>query len=325
MATRAASISGDEPTHSFEEEWPELARRLERFLAAKGVDRWLRADVIQETATRLYPRWETLDHSLPLWNLVATIAVRVIHNHRRKESRIELVADSVSVHKDDVHLRGLQRAQLDKTRSALQQLNTDQRRVLLAEVGEALVPAGTRNRINVLRLRARANLREALGPWAPTGVALRIRSLRTAIERRLAELSQDAHGAMTSIAGVITATTIVLAGTAIDGARAGPPQDPGVLALVGDRDADFYSAVSNIQRPEAANLSRATDQAKKKVPREVVRLCAVVCTRPKGPVEDTAVGAQRQAGDAYKEAEEDFREGERQFKKKWREIEDTLP
>ena len=266
MATRAASLSGDEVIPSFEEEWPELARRLERFLAARGVDRWLRADVIQETAARLYPRWETLDHSLPLWNLTATIAVRVVHNHHRKEARIELVPDPVPSHEDDVHLRGLQRAQLDKTRSALQQLNSDQRRVLLAEVGEALVPAGTRNRINVLRLRARANLKEALGPWAPSAIAIRLRHLGARVAQKRFPLDVHMPMVANSLVNVAMAATLGLAGGAgavLDAADPAQPERARLLSLSELRDV-YLDPIASIRRPEPLDLSTTKDRAKKK-------------------------------------------------------------
>jgi DNA-directed RNA polymerase specialized sigma24 family protein len=262
VATPAASFSDDEVRRSFEEEWPELARRLEHFLAAKGVERWLRADVIQETAARLYPRWETLDHSLPLWNLAATIAVRVVHNHRRKESRIELVADLVPIHRDDVHVRGLQRAQLDKTRSALQQLTTDQRRVLLAEVGEALLPAGSRNRINVLRLRARARLRETLGPWAPSAITIRLRYLRARVAQKRSTLEMHMPAMGNSLVNVAMTATLGLAGaagTAVDSANPMPPDRAPLLSLAQLRQVHL-DPIAHI-RHQSSDVSRFKPRA----------------------------------------------------------------
>ena len=268
MAIRAASLSDHDFRYSFEEEWPDLAGRLDHFLAAKGVERWLRADVIQETATRLYPRWETLDHSAPLWNLVVTIALRVVHNHRRKESRIELVSDPVPIHRDDVHARGLQRAQLAKTRSALQQLSSDQRRVLLAEVGEALLPAGTRNRINVLRLRARANLRDALGPWAPSVITIKFRYLGTRIAQKRSAVEMHAPTMATSLVTVVMAATLSLAGSAgSGGGRIGVPvanpvqaERPGLVSMAALRDT--LDPVTTIRRAEPST-ARLKDRAKK--------------------------------------------------------------
>ncbi len=203
-------------TPDFEAEWPELARRLERFLAAKGVDAWLRGDVVQETATRLYRKWPKLDRSLPLWNLVVTIALGVLVDERRKVSRVELVPDVPEYEIDDVETRALHRVHLTRTRSALKQLRPNQRRVLLAEIGEAAALDGSRNRNNVLRLRARLALRGALGPWALTGVALRVRSLRAAIDRRLTQWGHDAHGATASMASVAVSATLLLSGAGID-------------------------------------------------------------------------------------------------------------
>ena len=213
MATRAECFEeGVRP--SFEEEWPTLASQLERFLASRGVDGWLRSDVIQETAARLYPRWEALDRSQPLWNLVATIAVRVTQNHHRKESRIELVADPDPVHRDDVEVRGLQRAQLEKTRSALNLLTTDQRQVLLAEVGEAPSPGGSHSRIKVLRLRARAKLREQLGPWAPSAIGVRLRRLHASAVQKRMTLEMHVPLIANSVVNMVMGVTLAIAGAA---------------------------------------------------------------------------------------------------------------
>lgn len=212
VATRAAFFD-DEFGHSFEEEWPEIARRLERFLAAKGVPAWLRADIVQETGTRLYRKWPKLDRSRPLWNLVVTIALGILVDERRKASPVEFVAEVPQPGVDDVETRAMHRVHLVKTRAALKQLRADQRRVLLAEIGEASALEGPRARINVLRLRARRALKSELGPWAPAGVALRVRSLRSAIDRRFGQWGHCAQSTTASMAGVAaTATLLVSAG-----------------------------------------------------------------------------------------------------------------
>lgn len=264
MATRVQSLK-EGIECSFEEEWPELARYLERFLAAKGVEQWLRADVIQETAARLYPRWETLDHSQPLWNLVATIAVRVTHNHRRKESRVELVAEPNPIHQDDVELRGFQRAQLDKTRSALRQLTADQRQVLLAEVGEAAPPGGSRSRIKVLRLRARAKLREQLGPWAPSGVAIKLSHLRSRIAEKTATMDLCLPVTANSFVTAITAATLAIGGIAVGtgdatAVRAGtsvPIEQTRVLSSAKLRDSDLDPKASIRRRTPGVSRAKA--------------------------------------------------------------------
>jgi DNA-directed RNA polymerase specialized sigma24 family protein len=336
VATRAASFS-DEVSPSFEEEWPELARRLERFLAARGVEQWLRADVIQETATRLYARWETLDHSMPLWNLAATIAVRVVHNHRRKESRIQLVPDPVPIHRDDVHLRGLQRAQLDKTRSALQHLTTDQRRVLLAEVGEALLPAGTSNRVKVLRLRARARLREALGPWAPSAITIRLRYLRARFAQKRSSLEMHTPAITNSLVNVTMAATLGLAGaagTAVEVTNAVQSERARLLVLAELRDADL-NHVATIPRPESPDPSRAKDRAKKDGMSGFVDNTRGWVEDTKKWAEDDSTKHQRKWAKDWKKSAEDDRRTKHQRKwakdtKKWAEekkewAEDQLP
>ncbi len=322
MATGAASFSDGDIPCSFEQEWPELARRLERFLAARGVERWLRADVIQETAARLYPRWETLDHSLPLWNLVVTIAVRIVHNHRRKESRIELVSDPHPIHQDDVHVRGLQRAQLDKTRSALRQLTADQRDVLLAEVGEAPLPAGTRTRIKVLRLRARVKLREALGPWAPSAITIRLRYLRARVAEKKSAFEMHAPAIASSVVDVAVAATLVLAGAAIDVASREQSQ-PGRLRLLAEvRDGD-RNRVANVRRPEAPDLPRAKQRAKQSTTGMSDPVTDIWREAEKDGWRETENDVWHQAeDDVWRETEKDvWRETEKDV---WRETEDDV-
>ncbi len=209
----------DESGRSFDQEWPEFARRLERFLAAKGVDTWLRADVVQETATRVYQKWPRLDQSRPLWNLVVTIALGVLVDERRKASRADLVPHVPQAEVEDVETRALHRLHLIRTRTALEQVPQEQRRVLLAEIGEAPSLDGPNSRINVLRFRARAALKRKVGPWAPAGVALRVRlaSGRKLFERLMMH-PQFAEGALAVLASL--AVTVASLGLGTDGVEA---------------------------------------------------------------------------------------------------------
>ena len=312
-------VSFNESRHSFDEEWPDLARRLESFLAAKRVDTWLRADVVQETATRVYRKWPGLDHSRPLWNLVVTIALGVLVDERRKASRVDLVPFVPQPEVEDVENRALHRVQLRITHSALDKLRADQRQVLLAEIGEAAALEGSRNRINVLRLRARLALRGELGPLAPAGVAMRVRSLRTAIERRLAEWNQDNHAVLASMASVAVAATLVItdAGLGTIEPQRQNPQEV-VLSVLPIDDVHVDAAVppiDAIKRVAPTTLSRAKDQATETVP--PFAICAAeVCSGPEDPL---VVGKTR-SGDVLRKVEESLREGERQLSKKERKL-----
>jgi hypothetical protein len=315
VATRASFFEIG-PVHSFEEEWPEIARCLERFLASKGVDPWLRADIIQETASRLYGRWSGLDHSRPLWNLVVTVALRLLIDEHRRSSKVELVADAPQSEVDDVETRALHRVHLARTHSALEKLHPNQRQVLLAEIGEATPLDGSRNRINVMRLRARLALKGELGPWAPAGVAMRVRSLRAAIERRMVEWNQDNHAVVASVASVAVAASLFFAAAGPVGVEPKAPNlHDGVLGVLPVHDINLDPAIGAVKRVPPSSLSRAEDQAKKSVPPFAI-CAAVVCTGP----EDPLVVGPFSADDALKDVEKGAREGDRQLRREEKKV-----
>jgi DNA-directed RNA polymerase specialized sigma24 family protein len=339
MATRAVSLE-DEVGRSFEEEWPELTRRLERFLAAKGVETWLRGDVVQETATRVYRKWSRLDHSRPLWNLVVTIALGILVDERRRTSRVELVSDVRQPDLDDVEARALHRVHLVDTRAALEQLGADQRRVLLAEIGEATALEGPRSRINVLRLRARLALRGELGPLAPAGVALRVRSLKAAADRRFAEWGRDAHAVTSSIASIAVAGALFVGGAGLGVPNPGRPGSlppiPQVLSLDEIRNASHFRAAEDISRPGTRKLGwRAKDRAEGDVEGQ-----SVLLQDPEGFVENKREWAESRGqyaeakNKSYVEDKKKWAEGRKDYaedknkayledKKEW--AEDRLP
>lgn len=318
MATRAVFLN-DEFGRSFEQEWPELARRLDRLLAAKGVDPWQRADVIQETATRLYRRWSKLDRSRPLWNLVVTIALRLLVDEHRRTSRLELVSNNPQAQVEDVEARALSRVDLTKAHAALRKLRPNQRQVLLAEIGEAAALDGSRNRINVLRLRARAALKRELGPWAPAGITLRLRSLRASVERRLAPLASDAHGLSASVASVAMAATLVVTGAGIHAAIPEERASVPLLSMNQIRGAALYPEVA-IRRPEPPDVSsadgaRAKEGAKRNPP---------AVFEPVDNAMRQTNDAMRETADRPKDASEQVNGGLREGNKQLRRGEKTL-
>lgn len=315
VATRG-SFPDDHPVHSFEEEWPELARRLDRFLAAKGVEPWLRADISQETAARLFGRWSKIDRSRPLWNLVVTVALRTLIDEHRRTSKVELVADTPQAELNDVENRALHRVHLENTHSALSKLRADQRQVLLAEIGAASAIEGPRNRINVLRLRARLALKGELGPLAPAGVAMRVRSLRAAIERRLVEWKQDDHAVIASAACVAMAATLLGVGpppVGVEAEQVEPKRATAEQVALGgflSRDPSLRSALRAIKRGQAPSLSRTKEQVEKKAPAFAI-CAAVVCSSP----EDPLVVGPASSNDVLKKIEDGLREGDRQLRR----------
>lgn len=177
-------LAGQQINAEFEEAWVDIAGRLDRFLAARGIACETREDVIQETAVRLWERWKRLDRSSPLWNLAVTIAMRLAYDDHRRRRRIHL-----DPHVDPGPIQGetraLQHAQVREAASTIAQLPSDYRNILLAQIGEAEWPTGNQNRLNVLRFRARRALRQRLGRWAPSAVSLRLRDVWTRLERHL--------------------------------------------------------------------------------------------------------------------------------------------
>jgi DNA-directed RNA polymerase specialized sigma24 family protein len=148
---------------SFEQEWRAVMPSLERALARRGVSPWLRDDVMQETALRLYRAWDRVDPERPLLPLAMTIANNVAWDERHRRSLVEVpgeVPDVAAAH--DVEELGLARLELQQVRDLMSRLSAPHRSVLLAEVGDADAPAGGPDATKMLRLRARKKMRSLL-------------------------------------------------------------------------------------------------------------------------------------------------------------------
>ncbi|HJR44777.1 MAG TPA: sigma-70 family RNA polymerase sigma factor [Actinomycetota bacterium] len=158
---------------SFESEWQAVAPALERILARRGVTGWLRDDVMQETALRLYRSWDRVDPDRPLLPLAVTIANNVVWDERHKRSQVEVpgvVPDRPAVH--DVEELGLARMELGKVRDLMSRLSAPHRSVLLAEVGGAAVPEGSKDATKMLRLRARKKMRSLMEAASASGFVM---------------------------------------------------------------------------------------------------------------------------------------------------------
>lgn len=172
---------------SFESEWRAVAPALDRILARRGVAPWLRDDVMQETALRLYRAWDRVDPDRPLLPLAVTIANNVVWDERHKRSQVEVpgaVPDRPALH--DVEELGLARMELGRVKDLMSRLSAPHRSVLLAEVGGAEPPEGSRDATKMLRLRARKKMRSLMEAasaggfvmWLPKGLWRVVRGSR---------------------------------------------------------------------------------------------------------------------------------------------------
>ena len=221
---------------SFESEWRAIAPSLERILARRGVASWLRDDVMQETALRLYRAWDRVDPDRPLLPLAVTIANNVVWDERHKRSQVEVpgvVPDRPALH--DVEELGLARMELGRVKDLMERLSAPHRSVLLAEVGGAEAPEGSRDATKMLRLRARKKMRSLMEAASASGFAM---LLPKALWRVVRGSRREATTAAAPAAIAAACTMVALFGLPNS---FGPPGDPfadGALprAVVAQRD-----------------------------------------------------------------------------------------
>jgi DNA-directed RNA polymerase specialized sigma24 family protein len=147
----------------FESEWRAVAPSLDRVLTRRGVPAGMREDVMQETALRLYRSWERVDPDRPLLPLAVTIANNIVWDTRNHRSNVEVpgVVPDLPTNQD-VEDSGIARLELRRVKDAMGRMSAPHRRVLLAEVGAAEAPEGSRDATKMLRLRARKKMRMLL-------------------------------------------------------------------------------------------------------------------------------------------------------------------
>ena len=144
----------------FEDQWPELARRLEFFLARSGVHGDMRDDVIQDTALRLYRMWMRVENDRSAWPLTKTIALNLVRDASRRRASVEIsweVPDLPA--NNDVESSGMARIELRRIEKALQEMSPAHRSLLLEEVGGEAAPVPTSPAAEkMMRMRARKRL-----------------------------------------------------------------------------------------------------------------------------------------------------------------------
>ncbi|MDQ4125888.1 MAG: sigma-70 family RNA polymerase sigma factor, partial [Actinomycetota bacterium] len=199
---------------SFEAVWPDLERRIHRFLSSKKVPDSQREDVVQETGLRLYRMWDQVDPAGSPIGLALTIAMNIVRDNARRDSHrqvVEIEPDVPAI--CDVERSGLARLELSRVRRALSELTPAQRSVLLSELDRnQRPPEASAAAIKMLRMRARRNLTAILERAGCGVLVARFRRFfglpqRVVLPRDLTKVEQ---GMASSLASVMAAAAISL-------------------------------------------------------------------------------------------------------------------
>lgn len=199
---------------SFEAVWPDLERRIHRFLGSKKVPDSQREDVVQETGLRLYRMWDQVDPAGSPIGLALTIAMNIVRDNARRDSHrqvVEIEPDVPAI--CDVERSGLARLELSRVRRALSELTPAQRSVLLSELDRnQRPPEASAAAIKMLRMRARRNL-SAILERAGCGVLVARWRRFFGLPQRVVvprDLSKVEQGMASSLASVMAAAAISL-------------------------------------------------------------------------------------------------------------------
>lgn len=250
----SSAASSDMGSHDFEQQWPDLARRLDAMLAGKRVPSHKRDDIVQETGLRLFRMWEQVDPERPLWALVVTIALNLLRDEARKRPEREvlgLVPDRAA--DQDVERAGLARLEWHRVQSAMSQLSPDHRSILMAELDDEYANSSRGpNATKMLRMRARRRLSALLDVASASGVVIAVRIRRLFdLERHVIAIrglmSSSENLAAPAAAGFLSAVALfaAAAGPFADEADAGVLQDrPGASRTLDGADFSLASTTS---------------------------------------------------------------------------------
>ncbi|HYI46532.1 MAG TPA: RNA polymerase sigma factor [Actinomycetota bacterium] len=204
---------------SFEEEWPELSRRVRNSLTARGASSWVRDDIIQETALRLFRMWDQVDVQRSPSGLALTIAHNLLWDEQHRKAPGEvlgLIPDVPGSH--DVERSGIAREELGRVYRLLPRLKSSQRSVLLAEIGGPEPAISSGDALKMLRMRARRKL-TALMESASAGIFVMGFELRrfgwrvSSGVRRHAIPAELPAGAVVAFCGVVAVLMVPLQAT----------------------------------------------------------------------------------------------------------------
>jgi RNA polymerase sigma factor (sigma-70 family) len=238
---------------AFDDAWRDVEPQLRRSLAARGVPRQERDDLVQETALRLYRSWRTVDAARPLLPFTVTIAMNAWRDLCRSEHRRVPVASDVDwvdvCAVDDVESQVLARDQLGRLAAALRSVPPAQRSLLLDhdELVASVRPLAPAER--VARMRARRQLARLVGRASAALAALWVHRLA-----RTSELT-----AATACAGVVamSAAGVALAPAPVMAAL--PSRQPipiHAVRLPAAPSAAHHASVHRIVRSPASSVHK---------------------------------------------------------------------
>lgn len=267
---------------AFEQQWPEVAKRLKGMLAGKNVPASKRDDIVQETGLRLFGMWEKVDRTKPVWPLVVTIALNLLRDEARRNQDREIlgaVPDLPTPH--DVEHEGLARIELERVQMAMAQLSPSHRDVLLNEIAPySEVPTEARNATKMMRLRARRALTTLLETAVLRAGLITLRIRRSlGMNEPLLPLQMGSGEAAAAPAAALTLAALLFGtiqvqppnvANASELPRAGAPAiaglspaDAAAIAAAGAPDDSLVLAVQEM-RARALGDERATKSGKAK-------------------------------------------------------------
>lgn len=275
------------PGASFDREWPRLARRLERVLARRGVERTLREDVVQETGARVYSAWTTLDHGRPLLPWATTVALNLVRDHIRRDRFVVPVAEwPTRPSSADTEVAGLARVELQEVVTAFRSLRPAQRRAIMSGVEGADEARVAPPAVKMARMRARRALAAAVGRTrVSTGVALAARRWRTWVDWMSRRAGSGEAQLLGSTATGAAMTVAVLVAVSMSLGPAVPrPEDSGTRGrLVGHRALPAH--------PDGPTAATGKAEARSRAPQLALASARGGGRSPaRGPGEDPTIG-----------------------------------
>ncbi len=200
---------------SFEQEWPEIARRLNGSLARRRVSACLIDDIVQETGFRLFKMWDQVDPERSPWGLTLTIAKNLLWDElHRRGSREILIEPPERPTSMDVEDAGIARLELWRVGRALLKMSPAHRAVLLAELGDEKIISTSQAATKMMRMRARRRLTALLDTASVSALTVGVLARKWAfqfqqfVRRNSAAVESPAPVAMAAVLGAVMVMTM---------------------------------------------------------------------------------------------------------------------